>query len=225
MDRLKKWIVALAITALAVTSAYQWVDRPTAFFAHDHLRQFKFFGEVPKVSEFLFSCSVLVFLFVGIRTLLGRPLSKWHTIPLLCSLSLVVSETIKNELKYVFGRTWPDTWTHNNPSLIHDGVYGFNPFHYGDAFGSFPSGHTAAICAVMSVLSVSYPKFRALWLLAVVAVAVGLVGANYHFVSDIIAGGFIGASTGWVTVILWEAHHRSPQLRSMANADASLSED
>jgi membrane-associated phospholipid phosphatase len=31
------------------------------------------------------------------------------------------------------------------------------------------------------------------------------VGANYHFLSDIIAGGFIGWTTGWIAVLLWDA--------------------
>jgi membrane-associated phospholipid phosphatase len=57
----------------------------------------------------------------------------------------------------------------------------------------------------MSVLWVCYPKFRAFYALAVLAVAAALVGANYHFVSDVIAGGFLGASTGWMSTIVWEA--------------------
>jgi hypothetical protein len=31
---------------------------------------------------------------------------------------------------------------------------------------------------------------------------VGLIGADYHFVSDIVAGGFLGASAGWMTVLI-----------------------
>ena len=57
----------------------------------------------------------------------------------------------------MFGRTWPETWTHNNPSLIHDGAYGFNWFHGGPGYELFPSGHMAAICAVISVLW-NFPK-------------------------------------------------------------------
>ena len=38
----------------------------------------------------------------------------------------------------------------------------------------------------------------------VLAVAVGLVGADYHFLSDVIAGSFLGASTGWMVTALCE---------------------
>jgi hypothetical protein len=40
--------------------------------------------------------------------------------------------------------------------------------------------------------------------MCVVAVAIGLIGADYHFLSDCIAGAFLGVSTGWFTVAAWE---------------------
>jgi membrane-associated phospholipid phosphatase len=42
-------------------------------------------------------------------------------------------------------------------------------------------------------------------LLVFLAVAIGLIGANYHFLSDIIAGAFVGVSTGWMATALWKA--------------------
>ena len=30
-----------------------------------------------------------------------------------CSISLIVAEAAKNQLKYDFGRTWPETWINN----------------------------------------------------------------------------------------------------------------
>ena len=142
--------------------------------------------------------------------MLDKPLTRVEAIVLLCALSLVIASAIKNQLKIVFGRTWPETWVRNNPSLIHDGVYGFHPFKMGSAYESFPSGHTTAIVAVMSVLWVCYPRFRVLYTLIIVAVVVGLLGADFHFLSDCIAGAFIGASTGWIVVMLWERGGRVP---------------
>jgi membrane-associated phospholipid phosphatase len=127
----------------------------------------------------------------------------------LCSISLIVTETIKNGLKFAFGRLWPDTWVANNPSFIHDGAYGFNFFHGGPGYAAFPSGHTAVTCAVISVLWMLYPRWRPLYGATVLAVAVGLIGANYHFISDVIAGGFVGTSIGWMTVAIWRARQAS----------------
>jgi membrane-associated phospholipid phosphatase len=39
----------------------------------------------------------------------------------------------------------------------------------------------------------------------IAAVATGLMGANYHFLSDTIAGGFLGISIGCFAIALWEA--------------------
>lgn len=54
----------------------------------------------------------------------------------------------------------------------------------------------AATCAVVTVtaLWIYYLTWRALYVLATFAVAIRLVGANYHFLSDAIAGGFVGIS-------------------------------
>jgi membrane-associated phospholipid phosphatase len=61
------------------------------------------------------------------------------------------------------------------------------------------------------VLWIVYPKWRPLYALVVLVVAVGLIGANYHFLSDVIAGGFVGTSTGWMTAALWQAR-QSPAM-------------
>jgi membrane-associated phospholipid phosphatase len=137
--------------------------------------------------------------------LAGRAFTKSAEAAVLCSISLIVAEAIKSGLKLVFGRLWPDTWVENNPSFLRDGAYGFNFFHGGHGYAAFPSGHTAVTCALISVLWIIYPKLRPLYALIVLAVAVGLIGANYHFLGDVIAGGFVGVSTGWMTVALWRA--------------------
>jgi membrane-associated phospholipid phosphatase len=205
LGRLGHWVVALAATAVAVAIAYQWLDRPIAFFVHDNLRQFIIFQHLTLIPEWFKPVAVLVFAVLGIRGLTGRPLTRFEAVILMSGVSLVVAVAIKDQLKYIFGRTWPETWIQNNPSLIRDGVYGFNPFHGGRGWESFPSGHMAAVCAVMSVLWICYPRFRLVYALVVVAVAIGLIGTDFHFLSDIIAGAFIGISTGWIAISLSEA--------------------
>jgi membrane-associated phospholipid phosphatase len=127
---------------------------------------------------------------------------------MLAAASLAVADAVKDQLKFAFGRTWPETWVRNNPSFIHDGVFGFYPFHGGPGFAAFPSGHATAVCAVMSVLWLCYPRFRLFYAAAIVAVAVALVVADFHFLGDVIAGGFLGITTGWLTVVLWERGRR-----------------
>ena len=213
MLALRGWLLALVLVVLAVVISYFWFDRPIALFVHNQLpRNSRVLLEpVTYIPNPLIWVATITFLALGVRGLASRPLSKMQTAILLCSFSLMIAETIKSELKFVFGRTWPETWRQNNPSFIHDGIYGFNWFHGGDAYQSFPSGHVAAICAVASVLWIYYPRLRPIYLIVTLAVLIGLVGTNFHFLSDTIAGAFVGASTGLMVAMLFA---RRPSYRS-----------
>jgi membrane-associated phospholipid phosphatase len=200
----RNWVGSFILTAASVFVSYEWIDRPIAFFVHDHTSQNQIFVWLQQIPEAFPPLATLAFFALGLLALNKYRFSIFQAVILLCCLSLVVADALKDQLKFVFGRTWPETWVSNNPSLIHDGVYGFNPFHGGVGFASFPSGHAAAICAVMSVLWLCYRRFRPLYALCVAAVVVGVIGADYHFLSDVIAGGFIGVSTGWIAVAIWQ---------------------
>src|SRR5271154_2145787 len=78
-------------------------------------------------------------------------------------LSVFASLIISGIAKEAFGRTWPESWLGDNPSWIRDGMYGFFPFHGGDGWESFPSGHTSAIATLATVLWVAWPKLRFFW--------------------------------------------------------------
>jgi membrane-associated phospholipid phosphatase len=120
---------------------------------------------------------------------------------ILCECSILLAKALVAVMKLIFGRTWPQYGT---PSLIRDGVYGFNFFHGGREFEAFPSGHTASVCALVVVLWLCYPRFRLIYVACIAAMAIPLVVANYHFLSDVIAGGFLGSSTALLVASLWE---------------------
>jgi membrane-associated phospholipid phosphatase len=201
------WLAGLITTATAVVVLYERFDRPVALFIHEHLRHPNnhAFEQLTHIPDSFDPIAVIAFFGLGLWALAGRALSTWQANAFLCSASFVFSEAAKNQLKFIFGRTWPETWVQNNPSFIKDGTYGFNFMSAGSAYQSFPSGHTAAICAVMSVVWIQYPKLRALCSFAVILVVTGLIGANYHFISDVVAGGFIGISAGWLITTIWRS--------------------
>src|SRR5882724_2705229 len=160
MSGIWKWSIWLVLTCAAVMISYAWLDRPIALLAHDQSRQFDLFTKLTYIPEVISPLLAVAFAAIALRALSGRPLPKLSTVAALAAASLAIASGIKDQLKFAFGRTWPETWVRNNPSFINDGVYGFNPFHGGPGYVAFPSGHTTAICAVMSVLWICYPRFR-----------------------------------------------------------------
>ena len=204
MKSIRNWGIGLLGTAGAVAVSYSWLDRPISHLAHAELQRFHLFEKLTLIPGALLPIAVVTFMLLGLRGLTGGRLSRFQTVLLLSGVSLTVATVIKDELKFAFGRPWPESWLGHNPSFIRDGLYGFQPFHGGDGYTSFPSGHATMICTVMTVLWICYPRFRPAYAICMIAVSVGLVGANFHFLSDVIAGGFLGISVGWLGVAMWE---------------------
>lgn len=206
---LRRSLAALATGLVVVVVCYFWVDRPVAFYVHDHqidkVRIFKWLTYPPPLVQ-TWSPLVLVLLAVG---RCRGPLARWHTTLAVACLSLIVADQFRSSLGDLCGRYWPETWFDNNPSLIGTGTYGFHPFKSGDDIGSFPSGHASRILAFVAVWWVAMPRGRALWIPVCAAMLVSLVAMNYHFVGDVIAGGCLGGIVG-----AWAA--RMANLRALA---------
>ncbi len=220
MNRAQKWALACGLALAAVVVCYFFVDRPLALLIHARLSAYRTYFMLPTlIPEPFPAVAALLVVAAGIRKLMGLPLSRPYAVALLWSIAFAATAGAKNFLKFAFGRTWPETWINNNPSLIRDGVYGFEPFHGGKAFAAFPSGHMAAICVAMTVLWITYPRLRVLYAFAIATVALGLILSNYHFLSDVIAGGLLGVGIGALAVALWE-RRSLPRVRSRASSAA-----
>ena len=208
MRAISIWLAGFAGTALAITASYLWLDRPVALWVHDHL-QLGYHGTLARFSHVpdpLIPLAVVALIVLGLRAVLTRSLpADYQAAAFVGSVSVLATEAIKDQLKIIFSRTWPTSWMGNNPSFIRDGVYGFHFLHGGGSYQSFPSGHMAAACAVLSVLWSWYPRWRPFYFIAALLVGAGLVAANYHFLSDVIAGAFLGISIGWLATAIWLA--------------------
>ena len=170
---LRNWCIGLAFTAGTVVTSDLWLDQPIASFVHQNVTDKTIFVWLHRLPVAFLLLSLLVFVWCGFWALTNRPFSRVQSVGLTCSISFVTANFINNQFKYAFGRTWPDTWVQNNPSLIQNGVFGFNPFHGGPGFASFPSGHVAAVCAVITVLWSAYPSLRPNYVVCLSAVAIG----------------------------------------------------
>jgi membrane-associated phospholipid phosphatase len=181
----------------AMLLSIAFLDRPVSLFmfenAHDSRAPFILLSRIVDLLEMLAAIGMV---WAGWNFARKKPFGVTGQIVLRTSMALFVAIGVKDVLKLAFGRTWPETWICGNPSLIRDGAMTFSPFHGGGGWASFPSGHETLTCAVAASLWVLLPRFRPLYLVVVFLVGLGLLAADFHFVSDIIAGCLVGWLVG-----------------------------
>ncbi len=192
---LRGTLIVVALCIAAVLACYFWIDRPVAFFVYrQHINTIRIFRWLTYPPPEVQNWSALVLTILVIRRAWG-PFLRWQKVLLVACLSLIVADDFRISLGDVFGRYWPQTWTHDNPSLTGTGAYGFHPFQRGDDIGSFPSGHACRILGFAAVWVIAMPRSRTVQIVVLVLCApmlVSLVAMNYHFVSDVIAGSVLG---------------------------------
>jgi membrane-associated phospholipid phosphatase len=185
-------VIVTGSCILAVLICYFWVDRSVAFFVyHHHINSIAAFRWLTYPPPEVQNWSALVLTILVVRRAWG-PFLRWQKVLLVACISLIVADDFRISLGDVFGRYWPETWTHDNPSLIGTGAYGFHPFQRGDDIGSFPSGHACRILAFAGVWMIAMPDARVFAMVFSIPMLLSLVATNYHFVSDVIAGSVLG---------------------------------
>lgn len=179
-----RWLVAgLALAAIPLSILL--VDRPlTEFLVAHPLPGLAFLVRLPRL---FFLLALVAPFFAPQLSRTGDPAS-WRRALLLISVSVLWSmAVVELLLKRIAGRLGPLFW-------IRDHAYGFHLFAgRSPRFQSFPSGEAALLMAVIGILWVIYPKARWLYVLAFMVESVALVTLEWHFLSDVIAGGLIGA--------------------------------
>lgn len=185
-------LIALVVGVAGVVVCYFWIDRPVAFYVHDHeINKIALFRWLTLPPPWVQTWSPLALVVLAIRRIWG-PLTHCEVTLFASLLSLIVANEFRVSVGDLSGRYWPETWFNNNSSLIGNGTYGFHPFAHGDDIGSFPSGHTARIIGFAGVWWIAVPRSRVLVALVCPPLTLALVAMNYHFVGDVVAGGVLG---------------------------------
>ncbi len=112
--------------------------------------------------------------------------------------SIPLAYFLKWLFKIVFGRTNTRVWLANQT----DG--GFHWFQGGGDYSSFPSGHMAVFTAFFTTVYLYYPRYRSISIGLVLILAVSLIVTDYHFLSDVLAGGFLGLIVAVMTRYFFE---------------------
>ena len=122
---------------------------------------------------------------------MSRPWRRHEALLAAIAVSVVGMIILKQILKFIFGRPSTRIWIETGGSLA-DRDFAFRWFHGFHPYDAFPSGHMTIACTLASLAWFIFPKWRWLTVAAPAIVAFCLIITNYHFVGDIIAGGFIG---------------------------------
>jgi hypothetical protein len=196
----KTWLLFLLICVLLVAAAFVYIDVPVAMHVEGLFGSAKGL-EKGFASIILLSVEAAVALgLVVIRITRGHLSPFREAIALACLTSICAYAINDAALKFFFGVP--------NPSAVLDGSrHAFNLLS-GSTYSSFPSGHMvlagAFAGAFMRLYRKSVPLFSTLLFIA----GLLLVGGDWHFVSDVIAGSFLGVSAGLLAGEVWLAHSK-----------------
>ena len=174
---------------LGIFSYFVLDARITIFFHHlvmSHVMLHKYVSHIP---DFLFQIvlAMTIFCWTALSVWFARGIQNVHTrFMQLCGVSVPLAYMAKTVLQYTFGRADPTMW------LLHPHLTGFHWFHGGAGYTSFPSGHMTVFVALAAVLWLQYPRYRKLYVTGVGLLGAALVATNYHFVSDVVAGTYLG---------------------------------
>ena len=108
---------------------------------------------------------------------------------------LPLSYLLKWVFKSIFGRINTRVW------LASQASDDFHWFQGGGDYSGFPSGHMAVFSAFFAAVWVFYPFYRSISIGFLLILAVALVATDYHFLSDVIAGAYLGLIVTCLTSI------------------------
>lgn len=197
-DFLPIWLSAFVACAAGVAISFMWIDLPVAL-------HFWKIGHFFHPLNTAFGASVLLSLesVIALGLILARVvrghLSRWaEALAIACVASICTYGINSEVLKGLFGVP--------TPSAVMAGARHTFNFMMGSANSSFPSGHMTLAGAFAGVFMRLHR--RSTWpLSALLALAACLlVVGGWHFVSDVIAGTFIGVSAGILAGEVWTVH-------------------
>lgn len=192
------WLLSLMICTLVVAVVFMYADMPMLYRVKGILSSTAGLAS-GFASVVLLAIEGTIALVLVITRITRGHLSPFReAIALACLASICAYAINDGALKHFFGVPNPGT-------VLHGAQHAFN-FFGGASNSSFPSGHMVLASAFAGVFMRLYrTSILPLSTLLLIA-AVLLIAGNWHFVSDVIAGTFIGISAGLLAGEVWRAH-------------------
>lgn len=186
----QKSITLTWVAVVTVVISFLHLDAPLAIWIDLHVRSHGAFQIYTSNIPDMLLLSVIILStvsWVGYFYLKGRGIQNIHRqFFLIMGTVLPLSFFLKTLLKLVFGRIETRIW------LTDNSLDGMHWFAGGDGFDGFPSGHMLVFSTLFLGLWKFYPRYRSAYLTVWLALGSALILTNYHFLSDVIAGGYLG---------------------------------
>jgi membrane-associated phospholipid phosphatase len=192
------WSVSLVACAAIVAFLFLRMDVPTALHFWNADRPLSSLNAAFGATVILSVESAVILFMVLARLVRGHLSVFGETLVIACLASMCAYVINDHVLKVFFG-------VPNPTDVVHGAKHGFNLW-MGSANSSFPSGHMVLVGAFAGVFMRLYTA--SIWpLSALLLIAAGLLlVGDWHFLSDIIAGAFLGTSAGILAGEGWAAH-------------------
>jgi membrane-associated phospholipid phosphatase len=192
------WLLSLLICTLVVVVAFVYFDLPIAHRVNGILASTETLAAGFASVVLLGVEAAVAVALVIVRVTRGH-LSPFREATALACLTSICAYAINDSmLKLFFGVPDP-------AAVLHGTQHAFHLLN-GSSNSSFPSGHMVLASAFagvfMRLYRISILPLSALLLIA----AVLLVAGDWHFVSDVVAGTFVGVSAGLLAGEVWLAH-------------------
>lgn len=195
---LKIWSLSFVACAAAAALCFKKVDVPVAIHVWGAGRHLSALNAAFGATVILTLESAIVLALVLARLTRGHLSRLGETLGVACLASICAYQINDQVLKPFFGVATP-------LEVVHGARHGFN-LAMGIAASSFPSGHMVLAGAFAGAFIRLYPaSTRVLSGLMLLAAALLVVG-DWHFVSDVIMGTFIGVSAGALAGEGWVVH-------------------
>ena len=192
------WLFSFAVCAVSVALSFSQLDVPIARFCARFSHHLRALGDGLGSALILSLEAITVMALVLARLIRGKLPPAAEALAVACLASISTYAIDSNVLKLCFGVP--------TPSEVMLGVrHAFN-FWNGSPKSSFPSGHMVLASAFAGVFMRLYRN--SIWPLTIfLLLAAGLlIVGDWHFLSDVIAGSFLGISAGILAGELWSVH-------------------
>jgi membrane-associated phospholipid phosphatase len=182
---IKKWIAAIFffVCLVLITVSYFYWDIPLAIYCNGVNRSIVDIAQIITIlGESRWYYIILVPAFVYFWFLAKNKL--WSMRILFLFISISAAGLISTLIKWLVGRY--------RPSMLDEGLYGFNFFGAGYELTSLPSGHTVTAFSLAAAVSILFPRVSIAAFIIAISIGMTRIILTSHYLSDVIAGAGIG---------------------------------